>query len=259
MVFKGLGVTCAISAIPELCDRFDTFQVMMPESHNLRAKQRSILKQVAGLGKQVVFHADFETSVLNSRTADSWVSYLFKLVELAAEYGVKYVVAHPGPMTNFGMPLTRDVAVSRLKAVSMRLSPRIPAGVELLWENSCGKIGCESGLHSADIIGVLGQLGTSERNIGLCFDIQHYVAAGEDMDFIEHRAAYAKVIHLNANPVELSHGSRTDSHSYAPIRSSVVPRSDFFRDIIDTRPALKIMECHRITWEDNLKFLANLP
>lgn len=258
-----LGTGSRISDLPTVLEHMDTFQVFLDNPVYMRPfevgqQDTRILHRAVDSGATGVIHCSFCTAVLSEGNQQrASLRAIWAHIEYAHKFGIKYVVAHPGPLKCRGVTESLNPGKKTLFGVSQVFSQRMPKGVHLLWENSAGSENGERGLNAADLMCVLARLkGQGITNVGLCCDTQHYYASGCDLRVLPLALGAAEVIHLNGNAAGCAAGSYIDNHSRTSLDASYGLEPQALADIVvQYKNTPKIMECSSWCCMQSLQWL----
>ena len=207
------------------------------------------LQRAVDSGATGVIHCSFCTALMSEGLQQkSSLRAIWEHIEHAKTLGIKYVVAHPGPLHCRGINSTTEQGKKTLFEVSLTFADRMPKGVHLLWENSAGSEDGGRGLNAVDLMSVITRLRSCNvDNIGMCCDTQHYYASGCDTRALPLILGLSEVVHLNGNAHGVAHGSYIDNHSRTSLCESYGLEPKLLSDIALHYPTVpKIMECN--TW-----------
>lgn len=206
----------------------DVVQVFTKNNNQWRAKAISIAEAEAfreAVARTGVTHPLSHSSYLINLAApdgELWEKSIAAMVvelERAEQFGIAYVVMHPGAYTTS----SEEAGLARIAAALDEVHQRRPqAQTQVLLENTAGQ-GSNLGWKFEHLAAILAQVKSPER-LGVCFDTCHAFAAGYPFsarrDYLATMKTFDQVVgldrirafHLNDSKREL--GSRVDRHEH---------------------------------------------
>lgn len=147
---------------------------------NLTEKAIDLMSQNGIELKNVIVHAPFIINLCNEEKFDFSVSFLTEEIKRVNEYGVSYMVLHPG--SHVGLGVDRGIE-NIIKGINLALENVPNNNVTVLLETMAGK-GTEVGSSLEEIKQIIDGI-NDKAHIGVCLDTCHLNDAGYDMSLFD--------------------------------------------------------------------------
>lgn len=220
-------------------------QVLCGDPHRFNASGRPIRRHMSGM--VVVAHATYVINLANP--APRTMSGIASQVEWSNKLGADYLVIHSGSSKE--IPFSEeifDAYRSRIRDLVLLAA----GGVHILIENSASarpgaKKGSLGSLHNLAKV-LDGMLGPG---LGICFDVAHAWAAGEDLrSLLRVRTTdYIPLVHSNVADPNVRYGGHLDRHG-CRLDSGAYPLELVVSLLASLQPKVAIIESNVVTVED---------
>lgn len=204
-----------------------------------------------------VVHGPYITNIMiDNKILKSSIQCVRHHLDACLALASPYLVIHPGTRNFKGEDGAReiplDVSVKHTKTIlNFIMKDYVGKPVKLLLENMANtKL---KGLPMDKLIEIVDEMGP---NVGLCFDLEHAFARGEDVSRFEEYMERADVIHFNSVPGCVEHGNGVDQHSGTTLEESVrIPPEKLKYWLVKFNHKIKILEMTGPVAERTLKSL----
>lgn len=230
---KNLGCHTSHETISELCKYTHLFQIFLGSPMRFELDKEVLLERA----KEFTAHTSCEFVVhgpywINIQAPNRFIKQstvvLAKHLRAASICNFPYVVTHTGTRHITNKKTKEEIVYTEEESCDFMYKTLIGMtsyfdqykNVKLLLENTASPK--EKGLSVDKIIEVVNRLKMAGiHSVGLCFDVEHAYARGEDVSKFEEYMQFADVIHFNSVPAKIVPGKGLDRHSETSLYESV--------------------------------------